>query len=99
MTTKEKEQAATTARLLQGPVIVTRYVNGRIIATHKRDNEETWRARVSYYNGMDAEANHQAAAEKLLSQWPYDHDLVIVGRGHDADAYYWLTVGRWQLEA
>jgi hypothetical protein len=23
--------------------------------------------------------------------------LVIVGRGHDASHFYWLTVGAWQL--
>jgi hypothetical protein len=84
--------------MFQGPTIVTRYVNGRVVATHKRDNDETWRARVPYDNGLDADANHRAAAEKLLSQWPYETDLTIVGRGHDADAYYWLTVGKWQLE-
>jgi hypothetical protein len=98
MTTKEQERLSV-GTLLTGPVIVTRYVNGRIIATHKRDNDETWRARISYDNGQSTEANHQAAAEQLLSQWPYENDLVIIGRGHDADAYFWLVVGRWQLEA
>ena len=84
--------------MLQGPTIVTRYVNDRIIATHKRDNSTTWRARVPYDHAMDAEGNHRAAAEKLLGQWSYETDLAIVGRGHDADAYYWLTAGLWQLE-
>jgi hypothetical protein len=96
MTTEESTRLSQ-AELLAGPVIVTRYVNGRIIATHKRDNETTWRTRISYDNGQPTTANHQAAAEQLLGQWPYDNDLVIIGRGHDADAYYWLVVGRWQL--
>jgi hypothetical protein len=48
-------------------------------------------------HALNSEANHQAAAEALLARfWP-DSDLVIVGRGHDASYYYWLTVGAWQL--
>lgn len=90
--------------LLTGPVIVTRYLGptdhrgSRIKATHKRDSEITWQTTVSWDYSLDAEANHQTAAEQLLGKWATRDDLVIVGRGHDHDAYYWLVVGAWQLE-
>ncbi|NBS70505.1 hypothetical protein EBT31_16565 [bacterium] len=112
MTTKEREQLIraneghlTERRgLLAGPVIVTRYLcptnyrGSRVKATHKRDSETTWQATVYWDCSIDAEANHQAAAEQLLGKWITRDDLVIVGRGHDHDAYYWLVVGAWQLE-
>jgi hypothetical protein len=94
--------------LLTGPVIITRYLGptntrpSRVVATHKRDSSRSgchpWRAVVEWDHALDSTGNHQAAAEKLLASWPYVTDLQIVGRGHDADAYYWLTAGRWQLE-
>ena len=113
MTTKEREERIpanegypTERRgLLTGPVIVTRYLGptdhrgSRIKATHKRDSEITWQATISWDYSLDATANHQAAAEQLLGKWLTRDDLVIIGRGHDHDAYYWLVVGAWQLEA
>lgn len=98
--------------LLCGPVIITRYLGWtdtrpeRIIATHKRDNSTTWR-HVHTWGAADdvapgedpVTAQHRAAAQALLNQWPYSNDLEIIGRGHDAEAYYWLVVGRWQLPA
>lgn len=101
MTTKESEQLSS-AELLAGPMIVTRYLGptehrcSRIKATHKRDNDTTWSATISWDHALNSEANHQAAAEQLLTQWPYETRLRIVGRGHDADAYYWLTATVWQ---
>lgn len=92
-------------RLLTGPVIVTRYLGptnhrgSRIKATHKRDSETTWQTTVDWDHSISAEANHQAAAQLLLGKWITSDDLVIVGRGHDHDAYYWLVVGHWQLNA
>lgn len=89
--------------LLTGPIIITRYLGptnhkgSRIVATHKRDSEQTWRKVIEWDNTHNAEENHQAAAQALLDSWPYDTDLVIAGKGHDQDAYYWLVVGRWQL--
>jgi hypothetical protein len=108
MTTKKKERIPAneghpTERrgLLTGPVIVTRYLGptNRIKATHKRDSEATWQATVAWDHSLSAEANHQTAAEQLLDRWITRDDLVIIGRGHDHDAYYWLVVGLWQLEA
>ena len=48
-------------------------------------------------HSLDSTANHQLAAERLLGEWVTSDDLVIVGRGHDHNAYYWLVVGAWQL--
>ena len=82
--------------LILGPIIITKYRcltntgKARIIAIHRRDNDETWRRFVNYDYSLSAEENHLAAAEKLLASWPYVNRLRIVGRGHDADAYYFL---------
>ena len=82
--------------IIQGPVIITRYLGptntrgSRVVATHKRDNKTTSRKIVSWDHALNAEANHQAAAEALLAVWPHETRLRIVGRGHDADAYFWL---------
>ena len=87
--------------LLTGPVIVTRYLgcrNPRVKATHQRDSEITWKAVVGWNHSLSTEENHQLAAEQLLSKWVTSDDLVIVGRGHDHSAYYWLVVGAWQLK-
>jgi len=84
------------SNLLMGPCIVTRYLGptnhkgSRVVATHKRDNETTWRKVVDWDHALDSSANHEAAAQALLDAWPYDTDLEIVCRGHDSDAYYWF---------
>lgn len=97
-----------TDSLLMGPVIITRHLGptnhrcSRVVATHRRDssrsNCQPWRKTLAWDHALSSEANHQAAAQALLASWPYETDLQIVGRGHDADAYYWLTVSRALLE-
>ena len=89
--------------IFSGPIIRTAYIGptnhrpSRISATHQRDSERTYRVMLPWDHALNSEANHQAAAEALLARfWP-DSDLVIVGRGHDASHFYWLTVGAWQL--
>jgi hypothetical protein len=83
--------------LINGPVIITRYLGptnylgSRVVATHRRDNETTYRKAVSWDHALNAEQNHRAAANALLAAWPYETALEIVGRGHDANAYYWLA--------
>ena len=94
--------------LLTGPVIVTRYLGptnhrgSRVVATHRRDSSRSscnpWRKALPWDHALSSEANHQAAAQALLDSWPYENSLQIVGRGHDAEAYYWLTVSRALLE-
>jgi hypothetical protein len=82
--------------LIMGPVIVTNYRcqtdshESRIIAIHRRDSETTWRCYVNYDDSLSPEANHLAAAEKLLAKWPYENRLKIAARGHDDRAYYFL---------
>jgi len=82
--------------LLLGPCIVTRYLGptnykgSRVIATHKRACDAKWTKTLSWDHALSAEENHQAAAQALLNAWPYTTTLRIVGRGHDAEAYFWL---------
>jgi hypothetical protein len=89
--------------ILSGPIIRTAFIGptnhrpSRVSATHQRDSERTYRVMLPWDHALNSEANHQAAAQALLARfWP-DSDLVIVGRGHDASRFYWLTVGAWQL--
>jgi len=89
--------------IFSGPIIRTAYIGptnhkpSRVSATHRRDSERTYRVMLPWDHALNSEANHQAAAQTLLARfWP-DSDLVIVGRGHDASHFYWLTVGAWQL--
>jgi hypothetical protein len=83
---------------LAGPCIVTRYLGptntrpSRVVATHKRDNETTWRKVLAWDHSMNSAENHQAAANALLADWPYETTLRIVARGHDHDAYFWVCV-------
>ena len=89
--------------IFSGPIIKTAYVGptnhrpSRISATHRRDSARTYRVMLPWDHALNSEANHQAAAQALLARFWSDSELVIVGRGHDASHYYWLTVGAWQL--
>ena len=82
--------------LILGPVIITKFCpatdtrGSRIMAIHKRDNDTTWRCYSGCDHGGSAEENHLKAAEKLLASWPYENNLKIVGRGHDASNYFFL---------
>ena len=82
--------------LILGPVIITKYCcatntrGSRIVAMHKRDNDTTWRCYFNYDHALNAEDAHLKAAEKLLASWPYENNLKIVGRGHDASNYFFL---------
>jgi hypothetical protein len=86
--------------IIQGPIIITRYLGptdyrpSRIVATHRRESSRSdcrpWRKITEWDHTLNAPENHRAAAEALLAAWPYETCLQIVGRGHDADAYYWL---------
>jgi hypothetical protein len=94
--------------LLAGPVIKTRYMGWtqklkpRILATHRRDSQVTYRSTFKWDDELTAEMNHQAAAQLLLDyHWKNKDEinsLVLAGRGHDADGYYWLAVARWRLK-
>lgn len=86
-----------------GPVIVTRYKGptdhrgSRAVASHKRDNETTHRASVSWDPALSAEANHERAARACLAKCDFSEPLHLVARGHDQDAYHWVFVGSWQV--
>lgn len=85
---------------LMGPCIITRFLGptntrpSRVVATHKRDNETTWRKLLEWDHSLNSAENHLAAADALLADWPYENTLEIVGRGHDADCYFWLCASR-----
>jgi hypothetical protein len=53
------------------------------------------------YNLDDVE-NHRAAAAALAARLVADvidpGPRYLIARGHDADAYYWVSVGAWQLD-
>jgi hypothetical protein len=82
--------------LIMGPIITTKYFGqtdsheSRIMAIHRRDSETIWRCYLNYDHSLSPEANHLAAAEKLLAKWPYENRLKIAGSGHDDKAYYFL---------
>jgi hypothetical protein len=69
----------------------------RIIATHKRDSEKTWRVTMPWDHAISPERNHAAAAEALIARYWPNADLRIAARGHDHDRYAWTAVGAWQL--
>ena len=104
MQTQNQTHTITAAHLgladsFNGPAIVTRYLRGssRIVATHKRGPGEIERVSLPCDPGRDAEANHRAAAEALAEAMGHG-PRVLIARGHDHDAYTWVSVGLWQVE-
>ena len=100
-TTPNAATAAIERPLFCGPLIITRYLGptnyrgSRVVATHKRDSETTWRVTVPWDHALDSTGNHQAAALALITQWPFGDGakpFVIVARGHDHDCYAWVAV-------
>lgn len=87
------------AATFDGPAIVTRYLAGssRIVATHKRGQGETERLSLAHSPALSSEGNHRAAAEALAERMGHG-PRVLVARGHDADSYYWVSVGLWQVQ-
>jgi hypothetical protein len=92
---------------LMGPIIITRYLGpsntrgARVTATHKRDSEITWRKTICWDHALDGSENHHAAALALVQSWGLgegQEPWVLIGRGHDHDAYYFLAVQPWQLQ-
>lgn len=94
--------------LLTGPAIITRYLGptyargSRVVATHKRDSETTWRVTLSWDSALNGPENHKAAAMALLASWPLgegQEPFELVACAHDHDQYVWIAVQPWQLEA
>ena len=89
---------------LRGPVIVTRYhpASSQISATHKRGAGEVHRHRHPVGMGQDLEQNHRAAAATLAARLVADVidpcPRYLIARGHDAEAYYWVSVGAWAID-
>jgi hypothetical protein len=89
------------ANLILGVTITTKYCgatdsrDSRIMAVYKRDRDETLRCYRPYEDAMSAEENHQATAEKLLSEkWGHKHNLAIIARGSDNDYYHWIAASK-----
>ena len=91
---------------LAGPVIVTRYhgPSSQISASHKRaaGAAGTLRVRVAINHHLEDVENHRAAAGVLAARLVADlidpGPRYLIARGHDADAYYWVSVGAWQVD-
>lgn len=89
---------------LTGPAIITRYLGptdhrpSRIVATHKRDSQQTIRATVEWDHAINAEANHRAAALACLARCAFSQSMTLAARGHDQDCYVWIATGEWQTE-
>ena len=82
----------------------TNYKGSRVSASHKRDNETTYRAIVDWRHDCDTEQNHQRAAQALLNKLNADRKrmfvdlgiepppaLEIVAAGWDNDNYFFLA--------
>ena len=88
---------------LNGPVIITRsYGDGsQISATFKRAAGAggTDRLRVACRQGCDSVESHRAAAATLAARlYPDAGPHYLIARGHDAEAYYWVSVGAWAID-
>lgn len=90
---------------LTGPAIITRYLgptdhrpSSRIVATHKRDSQQTIRATIDWNHALNAEANHRAAAMACLARCAFSQPMALAARGHDHDCYVWIATGEWQVE-
>ena len=84
-------------RLISGPIIKTRFLgptthrDPRIVASHKRDSEVTWRKTITCHQGSSDWENHRDAACMLIENSPMkDWQVVLVACGHDADGYFWI---------
>ena len=82
----------------------TSYKGSRVSASHKRDNETTYRAIVDWHHDCDAEQNHCRAAQTVLNKLNADRKqmfvdlgiepppaLEIVGAGWDNDNYFFMA--------
>ena len=82
----------------------TSYKGSRVTASHKRDNDKTYRAIIDWRHDCDAAQNHARAAQTLINVINKDRrstfvdlgieppaNLEIVGEGWDNDNYFFLA--------
>jgi len=75
------------------PCISVTYKNGTYKATHKRNNEKTYRKNKPTDFELSEFMNARTVAEDLINSW----DLVsndgweLIGSGHDADKWYFIA--------
>jgi len=75
------------------PCISVTYKNGKYKATHKRNNEKTYRKNKPTDFELSEFMNARTVAEDLINSW----DLVstdgweIVSSGHDSDKWYFIA--------
>jgi hypothetical protein len=84
--------------LCSGPLIRTKYIGptnhrcSRITASHKRDNDQTWRATLEWDNDLDAMENAKAAALALIETSPMaEWQVQLLASGYDQDHYYFIA--------
>ena len=73
----------------------TNYRNSRVVATHKWCDGDTKRVVISWDHNLDAQDNHLAAAQALVTVIFHNGPGKITGMGWDSDAYYFLAVADW----
>jgi hypothetical protein len=84
--------------MIHGPLIKTKFLGPtthrepRIMASHQRDSQRTWR-KATYWNPKEsALENHRLAALALIRSSPMaDWQAQIVASGFDQDHYYWIV--------
>jgi len=84
--------------LCSGPLIRTKFIGptthrcSRITASHKRDNDQTWRATLEWDNDLDAMENAKAAALALIETSPMaEWQVQLLAIGYDQDHYYFIA--------
>lgn len=84
--------------MLHGPLIKTRFLSpstyrdSRVVASHQRDSERTWRKTIYWDKDQSPLENHRLAALALIRSSPMaDWQAQIVASGFDQDHYYFIV--------
>ena len=73
----------------------TNYKGSRVSASHKRDNETTYRATVNWCHDCDAEQNHHRAAQTLLNKLNADRERMFVDLGIEPPPALEIVAAGW----
>ncbi len=77
------------------PCVVVTYSNGKYKATHKRNEEKTFRKTNPTDFDLSEYENAKKTAQDLIDSWELIGSGVngweIVGAGHDADKWYFIA--------
>jgi len=76
------------------PCVVVTYSNGKYKATHKRDQDRTFRKTNSTNIELSEYENAKKTAQDLIDSWELigsNDGWEIVGAGHDANKWYFIA--------